>query len=288
MIRRMEAPDIPAAMRLKAAAGWNQTRADWERVLRLGPGACLVEDRDGEVIGTTSAVPVGLDLGWIGMVLVLPRFRRQGVARGLLGRALELVEHEGSAGRVWGLDATDMARPLYEESGFVTQESIERWERPPRPRPGVRAPGLNGIGADRKSAAGSLPERLASIDREAYGYNRTGLLADLWNDADVEAVRSDDAFAFGRRGSSAWFLGPCVGLDERGAGRAIRPLLAQHRHERIFWDLLPSNGAARSMALRSGFRPVRRLTRMLLHGDKARRCPAHPSLVFAMPGFEFG
>jgi hypothetical protein len=36
-IRLLFESDIPAAMRLKEAAGWNQTEDDWRRLLLLEP-----------------------------------------------------------------------------------------------------------------------------------------------------------------------------------------------------------------------------------------------------------
>ena len=40
-IRLLGAGDLPAAMRLKEAAGWNQTEEDWLRLLRLEPRGCF-------------------------------------------------------------------------------------------------------------------------------------------------------------------------------------------------------------------------------------------------------
>ena len=56
MIRQMGDADIPAAMRLKHAAGWNQTPGDWQRLLRLEPAGCFVAEGDGLVVGSTTVV----------------------------------------------------------------------------------------------------------------------------------------------------------------------------------------------------------------------------------------
>ena len=84
MIRLMRVADIPAAMWLKEAAGWNQTEADWANVLAMEPEGCWVEELDGEVVGSTTAICYVQDLAWIGMVLVAPAFRGRGLARGLM------------------------------------------------------------------------------------------------------------------------------------------------------------------------------------------------------------
>ena len=40
-IRLLSESDIPAAMKLKEAAGWNQTENDWRCLLRLEPHGCF-------------------------------------------------------------------------------------------------------------------------------------------------------------------------------------------------------------------------------------------------------
>ena len=125
MIRLMTAKDIPAGMRLKEAAGWNQTTRDWANLLAIEPQGCWVYEADGVVTGSTTAVLYGQDLAWIGMVLVLPEYRGQGIARRLMQHALRYLDERGV--RCVKLDATGMGKPLYEQLGFVDDAVIERW-----------------------------------------------------------------------------------------------------------------------------------------------------------------
>src|SRR5262249_25739434 len=123
--------DIPAAMRLKDKAGWNQTEEDWRRVIELEPEGCFGIDRDGELVATTSATCYGIELAWIGMVLTDPRFRARGLASQLMQRTLDFLD-ERKAPCV-KLDATDMGRGVYLKFGFVDERPIERWARAPGP-----------------------------------------------------------------------------------------------------------------------------------------------------------
>ena len=95
MIRLITREDIPACMRLKEAAGWNQTAQDWENLLALEPQGCWVYKIDGVVAGSTTAVCYGRDMAWIGMVLVQPEYRGQGIARKLMRRALHEARRHG-------------------------------------------------------------------------------------------------------------------------------------------------------------------------------------------------
>ena len=86
--------DIPFAMRLKSAAGWNQIEADWRRFLHLEPEGCSVAEHDGEPAATVTALRYGDRFGWIGMMLVAPERRRLGIASALLRHAVAYLMKE--------------------------------------------------------------------------------------------------------------------------------------------------------------------------------------------------
>ena len=71
-IRTMTKEDIPAGMRLKESAGWNQTAADWSRFLEASPEGCFVAEIDGRVCGTAATISFEKRFAWVGMVLVDP------------------------------------------------------------------------------------------------------------------------------------------------------------------------------------------------------------------------
>ncbi len=275
MIRRMRVDDLAAMMRLKASAGWNQTPLDIERLLRLEPAGCLVEEREGEAVGSTTALRHAGGVAWIGMVLVLPAHRRQGIALGLMRQALRWLADAGV--RTVGLDATAMGRPLYARLGFRDWQSIERW---------TRSPGAC-LGEGGGGAGGRLPESLLELDRAACGYDRSAILRDLVEDPSVECSAGERCFAFVRPGSDAWQLGPCVAASDDEVAATLTGLLAPRSDRPVFWDLLPSNEAACSAARGLGFVPARRLTRMYL-GDEPKVAAACRNHAWAAAGFEFG
>ena len=278
MIRTMQASDIASAMRLKEAAGWNQTSMDWERLLRLEPDGCFVDEREGVIAGSATALRHGSDLAWIGMVLVLPEFRRRGIARGLMRHCLRWLADRGI--RVSRLDATDMGRPLYVELGFRDEAFVERWERP---RVAAHAAEYR-----REEHPAAFSEAEAALDQSAHGYDRSALMRDLAADGSVERIRSASGFACGRPGSGAWFLGPCAAVSEDAAGALVARLLRGHESQRIFWDFLPSNECAARLARRLGFRRIRRLVRMVREEGGGSAPRGRPDRVYATAGFEFG
>jgi GNAT superfamily N-acetyltransferase len=278
-IRVITPADIPAAMHLKEAAGWNQTEQDWRYLLQLAPDGCFGIDVDGVLVATTTAVCFGSGLAWIGMVLTDPEKRGQGLARRLMEHALAYLEGRAE----WiKLDATDMGRPLYEKLGFEEECKVERWSRPGDPNT-VRL-GLNsGVGFSLRGTSVPLSERIQHLDRQAFGADRRGLLRLL---AEIESDATDQGYAMARPGSKATYFGPCVAATKEAAIQLIDEFLEAHPEEPIYWDLLPHNEAAASLATERGFQPLRKLARMAI----PRPTPfAHDdSKIYAIAGFEYG
>jgi GNAT superfamily N-acetyltransferase len=146
----LSAADIPAAMELSTGAGWNQTAADWATLLLRSPDTCLCVESDGRLVATTTLVCYATGLGWVGMVLTHPDYRRRGFARALVAQALEIARERNV--QTLKLDATDQGRPLYQSLGFVDEQPVERWgweasasnasDRPhPRALPEITEPG---------------------------------------------------------------------------------------------------------------------------------------------------
>jgi len=90
-IRTMDADDVSLGMRLREQAGWNQTEADWRRMLALQPDGCFVAELDGCAVGT-SAATVFETIGWIGMVLVDAASRGRGVGTRLIEHAVVYLD----------------------------------------------------------------------------------------------------------------------------------------------------------------------------------------------------
>lgn len=271
-VRLLTAADIPEGMRLKEAAGWNQTEADWRRVLALEPEGCFAIECDGEVRATTTAVCFGQELAWVGMVLTDAQYRGRGFARRLMEHTLAYLRGKRVA---WiKLDATDMGRPLYERLGFREEGTIERW---------IKQAGA----APAHSGAVSPFDFDAALDRQAFGADRSRLLRVL---AGVESVSiAGMGFAMGRPGARATYFGPCVARSAGAARELLAWFLEKHTEDSIYWDILPANGNAVALAREFGFEPVRRLARMALAGVENPSALHHDdTLVYSTAGFEFG
>jgi len=140
--------DLDFAQEVRSLAGWNQTLHDWERLLACEPDGCFLLKLDGQPAGTATTTVHGGEVGWIGMVLVHPDFRRLGCATRLLHHCIDYLRPRV---RCIKLDATPHGRKVYEKLGFVPEADLHRWEG----RPSLENPEpLDGFGEFRFSGVG--------------------------------------------------------------------------------------------------------------------------------------
>ena len=134
-LRVMTEQDVAGGLHLNTLSGWNQTAADWQRFLKNSPHGCFVMEDDGKIEGTATTINYGNRFAWIGMVLVDPEYRKQGIGTQLLKKTVEYLDEENI--RSMKLDATPQGKPIYTKLGFVEEYEIERWirKRPSTPSP---------------------------------------------------------------------------------------------------------------------------------------------------------
>ncbi len=259
-IRHLVRDDLPFADALRAAEGWNQTRADWERLLEHQPDGCFLAIWNGRPAGVVTTTIHGGRLGWIGMMLVSAEFRRRGIASALLRRSLDFLSASGVA--CVKLDATPAGQPVYERLGFRAEWA---WQR--RERLGTSVPKVV-VGGD-----AWIPP---AWDAAIFGADRRTWLARVASGAKV--ICRDDGYAMLRPGSRAAYLGPIAANDPKLAESMIRELLA-NVDSPVIWDLPERNRAGIALAESLGFRPVRDLVRMWTGNELIE---GHPELQFGM------
>lgn len=276
-IRRLTPADLPHAVAISAAAGWNQTIVEWSNLLVLAPETCFGIELDGSLAATATLLRYGRRLAWLGMVLTKREYQRRGLASQLMAHTLQVADALGI--EAVKLDATDQGQPLYEKLGFVAERPIERWT-------------CSGV---IKASTEDLTEvslaSLAALDREAFGVVRMQLLSLLAappaptsdSGRSLEPMVIRDGFALWRHGRIANYLGPCVANSPGAARRLVAACLAQSDGGWM-WDLFPANAQAVELARQLGFQPTRRLMRMCRGSAIVDR----PELVYGIAGFQFG
>jgi GNAT superfamily N-acetyltransferase len=261
-LRRLCAADLPAVDKLRADLGWNQTILDWQRLLALSPEGSFVAEQDARIVGTCTTVTYGNALAWIGMMMVHPASRGQGIGKALLQRAVDQLRRHGV--RCIKLDATPMGKPLYAGIGFVSEWTLTRWEHQGSP-----------LGVEPAPDSIHPPEEkdwpaILALDTQVCGVYRGSLLHSLAADSQGVLIceRGGSILGFGmlRRGARADYFGPMVvhpGIGEQLA----RCLLSGHDDRPVFWDIPDLNEPASDLARRLGFTFLRSLTRMYLDSN---------------------
>jgi GNAT superfamily N-acetyltransferase len=113
-IRSTLAHEVALAIDFAAAEGWNPGLHDAACFHAADPGGFLLAERDGQPVGCISAVSYAGGFGFIGLYIVAPALRGQGVGRRLWDAGLQRL-----AGHVVGLDGVPAQQPFYRREGFV-------------------------------------------------------------------------------------------------------------------------------------------------------------------------
>jgi len=112
---------------LSLRAGWNQTEADIKRLIDSNPTGnflATIKDKSISIASGTAAVTCpGKQNAWIGMVLVHPELRRQGIATMLTLECMKWALNNNKI--IIGLDATPTGKSVYKSLGF--KESYRIW-----------------------------------------------------------------------------------------------------------------------------------------------------------------
>ena len=276
-IRLLFESDITAAMQPKQAAGWNQTEEDWRRLLALEPNGCFAAVKGGRLVGTTTTTTYGNELAWIGMVLVDPKERRQGIATRLMNVALNYLNGKVATVK---LDATAQGQPVYERLGFEVESVLERWSGTPNAR---NAKASNVLDED------GIHDVLA-LDRLAFATDRSKLLKKLIDDACVPPVllRATDGtlsgYALARSGTNADYVGPVVAKTPQHVETLLDEVLSDLPERRVYIDFNTECSANTALLSDRGFVKERDLIRMVKGGPGRKTSP----LIVAIAGPEIG
>ena len=274
-IRLLFESDIPAAMKLKEAAGWNQTEADWRRLIKLEPDGCFAAVENDQLVGTTTTTTYEDDLAWIGMVLVDPQYRRRGIATRLLETAVAYLEGKVT---VIKLDATAEGNPVYEKFGFKTESLVERWRGSVKSRSIAHEDMAIDLNA------------LLGLDRRAFSADRSRLIKSLIDDSRMSPVLVKDesgslaGYALARAGTKEVYIGPVVSTDTTHVENLFDRSLGQLSGSSVYIDFSNECGVSSSVLADRGFVKERDLIRMSLGSRSVRTS----TFVIAIAGPEIG
>ncbi|MEJ0028893.1 MAG: GNAT family N-acetyltransferase [Bacteroidota bacterium] len=278
--REMTPGDISAGLSLCRTSGWNQLAHDWELFLQSNPKGCFVAiDDHNHVSGTVTTLRYDDRFSWIGMVLVDPQVRRQGIGSGLLQQALEVLSNE----KTIKLDATPEGREVYLKLGFHDEYAITRMH-------------LDKIIVDRLPVSTAVPlgkediDEVLKFDRDVFGADRSFILKWLLDGApELSFVAREkgriSGYCFGRYGHNFTQVGPVIATDVNQAIDLATAALQKAGNGPVIIDMLHHTPAWTRAVENLGFVERRKLIRMY-KGSNA--WPGLPNKQFSIAGPEFG
>ncbi|MFH1969485.1 MAG: GNAT family N-acetyltransferase [Verrucomicrobiota bacterium] len=277
---------------LTMRAGWNQTAGDIRRMIKLDKHGSFVAKITGPgfdiPIATSSVLRLGRNNTWIGMILVHPEVRRQGIANAMMQACVRYALEQGKV--INGLDATPMGNTVYGAVGYVN--SYRLW------RSVFQLAEFAGKPFDRQHVTPMTETDLPAVIRyDASAFlEREDILRKLFEDGagGCFVYRNDAGAVQGYCYSRPGRLRPCVGpfiADTEEIARHLltavsQKLLENKKNETAFLDTPESKFADRGVYVERAFdqekkpsghrlsatlKPVRDFTRMyqLVHDTEA-------------------
>ncbi|HEV8082180.1 MAG TPA: GNAT family N-acetyltransferase [Chitinophagaceae bacterium] len=276
--RSMRSSDIATGLVLCRAAGWNQLARDWEIFLHLSPNDCRVATTNDNVIGTVTTIRYQTFFCWIGMVLVDPDSRGQGIGMQLLHEALHILKNEETI----KLDATPAGREIYLKLNFIDEYQISRMS----------------LNSDVKNISATtarlLQEKdikaIVNFDREIFGADRQDLLVWMLEGAPEIAYVIEDCneilgYCLGRHGHDFTHIGPIVAREVNIAKELVAAALSNYDVRPLIVDAMHFNKEWLEWLSSIGFIEQRSFIRMYRGKNKF---PGVPEKQFAILGPEFG
>ncbi|MCA1038464.1 GNAT family N-acetyltransferase [Bacillus infantis] len=167
-LERLNEEDISGLIELSASVGWDYER---EEILTLLNSGTVLGHKtiDGKLVSCSALIPYNTHLAWLGMVIVDPRARGEGLAKEAVRSCLEAADEGTSILLV----STEEGRPLYLRLGFTEVDTIQKYLcREYMPSSPVEKGRVSYI----KRFTPDFFESVVEFDRAAFGDGRTVFL----------------------------------------------------------------------------------------------------------------
>lgn len=274
----MKVHDIADGLSLCRQAGWNQLASDWEIFLYLSPNQCIVANKGSKVVGTVTTIRYQKKFSWIGMVLVDPAYKRQGIGIQLLQEALQILCREETI----KLDATPAGREVYLKLNFVDEYPLSRMVR-------IASEKQLNVSSAQTVHKNDLP-KIINYDREIFGADRQPILEWMWEGASRYAFIAEEknevqGYCLGRNGHNFIHIGPIIAKNLEIAKDLVSATLNNCMGRSVILDILHFEPAWREWLISVGFAEQRPLIRMYRGSN---RFPGVPERQYAILGPEFG
>ena len=269
-IRTFSRDDVEFALAQTEREGWDPTAELFETCLAHEPDGCFVAEAGDQRVGMVTTIRYG-QTAWIGNLIVPPEWRKQGVGRRLMSRAMAHLSERGV--QTIRLEADPPGIRLYRRLGFVDELESLRFHHPGRR---VQRQGM----AERITQA-DLPA-VAAFDADHFGDDRARLLTLLCQYSEATYKLSGGGkirgYAIATPSRIGIRIGPWLADDRDTAETLLQSILADKPDTAVILGVPDANGNAIILLESHGFRRLASSYRMF-HGHRPHA--GHPERVFA-------
>ncbi len=257
----MRPQDFDFAVRLTDLKRWEYSRRDFACMTSLEPHGCFVAVENGRRVGITTTINYR-SLGWIGNVIVSPRYEGKGIGSQLVNHAIDYLK--GKSVNSIGLYSYPDSTRLYGRMGFQEDGYFIR---------------LSGKGKPAASEECQLMKRrhlgdVTRLDSQCIGADRRKVLTKIFEEFGNlcwVAISSEKlaGYIMGTSSRTSVELGPWI-CDPRyadGAFTLLSAFLSSTRNKKINLGI-PERHVALRRLQESGFKPDFRVARMFHKGKK--------------------
>jgi GNAT superfamily N-acetyltransferase len=273
----MTAADLPAAHKLSLATLWPHRLEDWKFAFDLGEG--LVAEIETGIIGTVMGWKYEDGYASLGMTIVSPNARHQGIARALTTRMLANL-----GDRTVILHTTLDGVQLFKGLGFVTTGWVHRHQGSV-----FHAPLLPlGAGERIRPISHRDEAALAELASRSSGMPRAAVFKHLFTVADLVAIdRAGELIAFAalRKFGHGFVIGPVIAPDVDRAKALIAHWAGTRAGSLVRVDAPDSSGLSPWLT-DMGLTQVDEMVQVMVKGKAP---PADPSITrFALLSHSLG
>jgi len=280
LVRSLRREDIPEAIKLVLAEGWNQTSKDWELFLNHSDNICKCAEVDGKLAGTTTSYLFSDKVAWVSMVLVDKKFRGRGISKLLLNAVISELKNCQAV----KLDATEAGRRVYQKFGFKDEYRICRmvngsFSYPFDPEP-----------QNSREILKSDITGIVGFDKTVFGVERSKLikawLSDFPDKCRVLIYNNKfEGIVLGREGNRFHQIGPVSAGKLNDAKSLILSVLQNLREKSVVVDVMNDKPELIDWLTSIGFEKKREFTRMYLRSNSF---PGQIRKQYLIAGPEFG
>ncbi|AZB41757.1 GNAT family N-acetyltransferase [Bacillus sp. FJAT-42376] len=272
--------DIEGLLSLSQSIGWDYDRSDIQTILSCGK-IFGHKNELGQIVSSAAIIPYDTDLASIGMVIVNPGYRGQGLGKDTTKACIDSVSAQTSI----MLIATPEGKPMYEKMGFKVVDDVHKFICMNY----VPSDGFPDEGLKAEVLQDDEFEKVFELDKFAFGDFRRKFLTNRIKQSHQSLVLKNemgDVLGFGLSvlGPCHLLLGPIVAPNDRAAAYLLHQLALNHKGK-LRIDLPARNERFMNHLRNSGFEKVSQPPVMIIHSDSM---PTRNSHLYGIAAQVFG